>query len=112
MYLKVKEGPQNDYLVWENILLVEAPSAPEAEARAQILAWADEGDSCGTLTYGDRPATWVFAGLRKLISVSHRGIEEDLTSGDEITYSEYRVRDLTAVQKLVAGEAVEVEYVD
>jgi hypothetical protein len=112
MYLKLKDEPQHDFLVWENVLLVEASSAAEAETKAAALARDGEGDSQGTLTYGDKPGTWVFAGLRKIISVAHRGVAGRLSSGDEATYSEYRVADLPSVMKLAAGEAVDIEYVE
>src|SRR5262245_53680005 len=112
MYLKLKEETQDDFLVWENVLLVEASSPSEAETKATALARDEEGDSQGTLTHGGKPATWVFAGLRKMISVSHRGADGELTSGDEATYSEYRVADLLSVMKLAAGEAVDVRYVE
>ena len=112
MYLKLKEEPQHDFLVWENVLLVEASSPAEAETKAAALAQDDEGDSQGTLTHGGKPATWVFAGLRKIIFVAHRGADGQLASGDEATYSEYGVADLPTVMKLAAGEAVDIKYVE
>jgi len=112
MYLKLREELQDHFLVWENVLLIEASSSSEAETKAVVRARQDEGDSQGTLTYDDEPATWVFAGLRKVISVSHREVGGELSSGDEATYSEYRVADLASVMKLAGGEAVDVKYVE
>ncbi len=111
MYLKLKDEPQDDFLVWENVLLVEASSLSEAEANAISRAREDDGDSNGTLTYDGKPAAWHFAAIRKLVSDSHRWRDGHLSSGDEATYSEYRVADLQSVLKLAAGQVVDVKYV-
>lgn len=63
------------------------------------------------MTWGEQPAEWVFAGIRKLISVSHIDKEEP-SHGDEISYSEYCLKSLSDVNKLVDGDSVELSYVD
>ena len=110
MYLKLKDEPQDNFLVWENVLLVQADTPDQAEERAVARAREDEGDSNGTLTYGDKPATWVFAGLRKVLSVAHRA--DSLRSGDEVTYSEFLLQDLASIQKFARGDDLEVRYVE
>ena len=60
----------------------------------------------------DRPATWVFAGLRKTVRIAHQKATSELSSGDEITYSELKVSGEKALRRLIAGEAVAVEYVE
>ena len=47
-----------------------------------------------------------------MLSVSHEGEAGKLASGDELTYSELTAVDLAAMQQLVAGEAVNVEYTE
>jgi hypothetical protein len=60
----------------------------------------------------DQPATLVFAGIRKVITVSHWEEEGKLCSLDEITYSEFQVADEESVRKLATGEEVTVEYIE
>lgn len=59
-----------------------------------------------------QPATLVLAGLRKLITVSHRDEDGVLHSKDEITYSEFIASDESAIQRLVKGEEVDITYVE
>ncbi len=111
MYVRFRDGVQTPTPVWENVLLIEGPedgdlAFEEAEKRAR----EDEGDSEGSFRWDGRPAEWVFAGIRKLITVSHRGRVDEPRHGDEITYSEFVLPDLAAVEALAAGKTVGLEY--
>ena len=110
MYVRFKDGPQADYPVWENVLLIEAESAEVAEERATTRARRDQGDSLGSFRWNGRPAEWVFAGVRKILTVSHEA--KDLGDGDEITYSEFSVVDEKALRDLVTGREVSVRYIE
>jgi hypothetical protein len=112
MYVRFKDGVQDHYPVWENILLVEAPDDDTAHAHAVARAKEDEGDYKDSFTWQDRPATWVYAGIRKLITVSHLNPDDQLGSGDELTYSEFDLPSQSAVDRLVAGEEVDLKYVE
>ena len=112
LYVKFKDGNQDTYPIWENVYLVEAADEKEAWQRAIQIAARAEGDHNGTFRWEDRPAEWVFAGIRKVLSVSHEGEAGKLASGDELSYSELTAVDLAAMQQLVAGEAVNVEYTE
>ena len=111
MYVCFKDGRQDHYPVWENVVLIEAESDAVAEARAEERARADEGDSRGSFRWNDRPAEWVFAGIRKILSVSHQA-GEALGHGDEVTYSEFTVADEQALRDLAAGREVSARYVE
>jgi len=111
MYARFKDGQQDHYLVWENVLLVEAESDGLAEQRAAARARLDEGDSNGSFRWDGRPAEWVFAGLRKVLSVSHQAAVS-LGHGDEVTYSEFHVADEKALRDLVAGREVSLKYIE
>lgn len=110
MFVRFKDGNQGKYPVWENLILIEASSGEEAWEKAELRAKEDEGDSQGSFTWDGRPATWVFAGIRKLITCGHRG--ERPTSGTEVSYSEFEVATEEVLQKLVRGETVELTYVE
>jgi hypothetical protein len=109
-YFKYREGKQDVFPVWENVYLVEAEDSDSAWEKAEKLAEEMETDS-ETLELNDKPAQYVYAGIRKLISVFHweEGI---LKHGDEITYSEFNVFDEKDIQKLVDGEEVKIEYIE
>ena len=112
MYFKLKDRPQESYTIWENVFLIEASHAKEAWEKAVEWAKREEGDSDGSLTMDGQPATMVFAGIRKVITVSHWEKEGKLNHGDEITYSEFQVSDEASIQKLVKWEEVTLEYIE
>jgi hypothetical protein len=110
MYFKVKEGVQDQFLVWENIWLVEAKSSEEAWEKAVQLGRAEEGDDEGSLRWNDRPATCVFAGVRKVVECQSLSPEYELGDRTEITYSQLVVDSEEALAKLVNGDPVSVLY--
>ena len=110
MYVRFKDGKQDKYPVWENIVLIEAGSDKEAWEKSKRRALRYEGDSRGSFTWEGRPATWVFAGIRKIntcVDPEQRPIDET-----EITYSEFGLTTAEDLRKLVDGEPVEVVYVE
>ena len=110
LYVQYKSGAQTSFPVWENVYLIEADSSEAALEQAKARALEDEGDSGGTFMWDDRAAEWVFAGIRKIISVSHLESEGNLSSGDELTYSQLRVNSLQKVKSLAAGDIVQTIY--
>ena len=110
MYLKFKDGNQDSYPVWENALLIEAMDPEDAEQLACKRAKEDESGSNESLTWKDRPATWNFAGLRKLLIVSHPDDNEKELNGAEVTFSEFEVSNKESFQKLVNGDDVDIRY--
>ncbi len=68
---------------------------------------------CGSLTANhakDRPATWVFAGLRKLLTVSHPDPDETEFDGAEITFSEFEITEKDSFHEYVEGKDVTIRY--
>jgi hypothetical protein len=112
MFVQFKDGVQDHYPVWENILLIKAADGSEALKAAAARAREYEGDSGSSFTWDGRPASWVFAGIRKLISVSHRSITDEIGPGDEVTYSEFDLPDRHSLDRLVAGDEVDLKYVE
>ena len=108
------EEPRDHCLVWENLLLVEAPDAQVAWALAEARAIEDatpedmlflpDGRPCNRL--GGRPAKWRYAGVRKVVQVSHETEQGLLRSGDEVSYNEFEVSSPAEADSLARGEAV------
>lgn len=112
MYFKLKSGVQDRFTIWENVYLIEAENSDEAWKKAAAWAKQEEGDSGDSLMVDEQPATLVFAGIRKMITVSHWEEEGQLRHRDEITYSEFQVSDEKSIRQLVDGKEVSVEYIE
>lgn len=113
MHICFKYGEQDKYPVWENVLLIDAPSNEEALQKAETLGREQEGDEGGSLTWAERPAKWVYSGTRKLLTVSNPSSGENLPAdGAEISYSEFEVPDDVSLSRPVNGEEVTVLYVE
>ncbi len=107
MYLRFIEGPQDQYVVWENVHLVRADCTDAARLRALELGGAAEGDASGTLEWDGRRAEWMCAGVRKILTLEPFGEPQD---GTGVTYSQYLVTSQEDLQRLVSGESVVVVY--
>ena len=111
MYLRLVVGPQDGVPVWENLVLIQAGSEAEAAslAKQQALKNPDEfkGPDCGTY-FDAQPAEWVFAGVRK---VNECWVEPGASpvSGDELSWIEYHVDSVDALDALVRGDSTDVE---
>ena len=110
MYVKLKDQPQKQFTVWENIVLIKARSEDEAFEKARLRGQEEAGDEDGTFRWDGKPACWVFAGVRKLTACE----DPDKRPGDgtEITYTEMLLESEQAVCKLVNGDPVALEYAD
>jgi hypothetical protein len=108
MYTGFKGGKQDKFPIWENIVLIQAESADQALEKATKRGLEDEGDSNGTYFYEDRPATLVFAGIRKLIETQDSAKQP--SDRTEVSYSQMQVDDEESLSKLVNGEPVAVWY--
>lgn len=109
MYVRYKDGNQSNYPVWENVHLIQAATPEEAQEKAIRRAKEDEGDDSGSFTWNQRPATWLFAGLRKILTVSHSSDSDEL-DGAEITFSEFELETEAELSALVNGGDVRVVY--
>ena len=67
MYTVFREEHQDSYPVWENVFIVESADQETARTIAEGLGRDGEGDSIGSMKWEGRPASWVFAGVRKLV---------------------------------------------
>src|SRR5262245_33894691 len=108
LYVQLKNDRQRDFPVWENIVLVRARSDEDAWRQAEDRGREVAGDDDGSFRWAGQPATWVFAGVRKLT------LCDDPTNrpgaGSEITYSEMRFKSPDGVADFVAGRPVNVRF--
>jgi hypothetical protein len=102
MVVHYKHGRQTKYPAWENIVLVRAANVEDAFAKAERYGRAEEGDDGGDFHWGRRPATWKFAGVRKVTECAFEtGSPCDL---GEVTYTECVFASRSAIEKYVSGE--------
>lgn len=110
LYFRLKKKPQTRFLVWENIVLIEADSWDQARAKATERGRQDADDGSGGLSLDDEPAELVFGGVRKLVSCQDENRRPK--DGTEVSYTEMEVRSEEALRKLIAGEPVSATLVD
>jgi Domain of unknown function (DUF4288) len=110
MYVQFKDAPQDQYPVWENIFLVEGDTEEAARSRAEALGRQGEGDSDGSFRWEQRPAAWVFGGIRKLIQCDSG--DDQPSDGTEITYSEMMFPTKQAVLNFVRGTPTDIKAYD
>jgi len=108
--LRLQDGRHETYRVWENVVLVQADTEDGARAKAEIYGQESEGDDQRTLRWAERPATCVFAGIRKLVRCDSD--TQQPGDGTEITYSEIVVDTLDAVRDLAAGRPLSLKQYD
>ena len=106
MVVRFKEEQQDYFPIWENIVLIEAATIEDAEEKATARGKEDEGDSDGSFTWDGEPATWVFAGIRKLTTCVDSHFQPK--HGTEITYTEFLVESEADLHRFVDGEEVKV----
>lgn len=111
MLVKFKNGNQDKFPVQENVVLIKASSGDEATEKAEKKGREIERISHGTFTWNNRPAEWVFAGIRKVLTVANATpVRNRLSNGTEVTYSEFELESEEAFKKLINGEDVMVLY--
>ena len=112
-YFEFKYEEQDSYLVHENVYLIQAVDESSAMGKAIEIAKENEDLSEDNhLELNEKPARYLFSGIRKLITVSNYDKENEdiIESGVEATYSELEVDNLNQVKKLSEGSFVEVLY--
>lgn len=112
-YFEFKYEEQDSYLVHENVYLIQA--VDEFSAMGKAIEIAKENEDLSEDDYlelNEKPARYLFSGIRKLITVSNYDKENEdiIESGVEATYSELEVDNLNQVKKLSEGSFVEVLY--
>jgi len=110
LWVKYTEHKQKTFPLWENVILIKARSEAEALAKAEAHGQRMACRGKPTFTWGSKPATWVFGGVRKVTACDDSAERPD--DGTEITYTQMRVRSAAALKKLLEGEPVGVQYIE
>jgi hypothetical protein len=110
MYVKRAHNPSGRIPVWENIILIKADSEEMAFAKAQERGKQDEGDEDGTFRWDGEPATWVFAGVRKVTLCEDS--EKQPGDGCEISYTEMEINSEQGLLNLLNNKCAEVRLTD
>ena len=111
---KFRTGKQKRFSVWEDVCLVEASSGAVAQRKAERLGKARE-DIDQAWTAGGRPASLVFAGVRKVLTIANPISAPSLNTdpprhGTEVTFSTFTLKSKRDLNKLVSGQSVPVIY--
>jgi len=110
MYVRFKKHRQTHFPVWENVILIKARSDLEAFKKAEKRGREEEGDCGGTFRWGGKPARWVFAGVRQLITCDN--LQKRPSDRSEVTYLELDVSSKKELKKFVDGESAVVKMLD
>jgi len=106
MVVEFKDEAQTAFPVWENIVLIQADSEEEAFTKAERKGREGEGDEDGSFRWADKPARWVFGGVRKLTLC--QDAEKRPEDGTEISYIQMWVGSRNALRKLIESDRVGV----
>lgn len=103
-----KNHKQDDFHLWENLVLIKAKTDKEALEKAKIIGKTEETDFFGTYRVNKRPAQISFVGIRELLKCVH----EDRQPGDgtEVFYFELSVKSKQDLMKFLNGEKVQVTF--
>jgi hypothetical protein len=110
MFVELKTASQKRFPVWENVILIAAKDEEDAFEQAERHGRAEEGDDGGTFEWGECPARWVFAGVRKLTECDTAG--GGLASDTELTYTELELGSREDVKRLASGKPVQALFND
>jgi hypothetical protein len=110
MYFRWREGDQDHFPVWENIVLIQAGSVEEAFAKAEQRGKDDAAYDDESLRYGNRPETLEFAGVRALVACDDA--DERPGDGTEVSYVELELNSRQELDAFVEGKRVAVVYTE
>ena len=110
MSVRLVNGSQVEYPIWENMKLLVANSREEAQAEAERIGKNEEEPLSESFRYGGEPGRIMFEGVRKLIECESS--DERPGHGTEISYAQYQINDLDQLRPLAGGDEVSILYVE
>lgn len=107
------EEPKRKISAYENVILLQAASFIDAENMARLIGIEDASIDDG-LTVDGAPARRVFAGVRKVVTISNYEGDQDRDPPGhrtEISYSEFKLKSMDHLNKFGSGDEVELIYI-
>jgi len=103
---RLKVQPQDHYIVWENIVHIQAASEEQAYEKAKLRALEDEADG---QFLNNQPSEWVFAGVRMLCEC----VDSDQRPGDgtEVSFLELEFDSKEGLEKFVGGKSGMAQFI-
>jgi len=108
-YIKVLHEAQETFPLYENVVLIQAPSVEDAHSEAERIG-RFAAENAGDIWLDERPSQMVFGGVRKLIECQDGEMQPQ--HGTEVSYSQMEAGSEGDITKLVQGEAVTVLYTE
>jgi Domain of unknown function (DUF4288) len=106
--VEFKNTSSSSIPVWENMIFIRAKDESSALKKAEKIGSEYSTDFGGSYRYGGKKAELKFLGVRKLIECSLFG--EEIGTGDEISYSKFKVGTKNDLKKLLSGKSCKIEY--
>jgi len=109
MAVRYRDGLQDSFPCYENVVLVCAETDDEAMSQAAQLGREEANVEADDFRWDGRPARWEFVGVRKLIECRSPGSVQDRVShGTELTYSQFTLDSEASLTRFANGDAVQV----
>ncbi len=115
--IKLKDGRQKIYPIYENYVLIEADTVEDAFEKADLIG-EKVSNIDARLILNNKPAKMMYMGLRKLIEIHDPlSISDELhmsrpEHGTEVSYSYMEVDSEDKLKRLAKGESVVITYID
>jgi hypothetical protein len=106
MNTRFDQGPQTEYPVWENLILIQAKSSRRALDRANKLGRSAQKELAHSVMYRGRHASLTFAGVRRLVTLE----DGRPTDGSQVSMTLFQVRGQKAFRRLLRGKEVSLEF--
>ena len=109
-YAKFRDGVQDYYPFYENVVLIEADSPEEAWDKAEQFGKDNEFDDT-SLTWNDRLAQMSFAGVRKIVALSPgEALDGSPKHGTDLTYSLMVIDEEEDFRNFLNNQPADVHY--
>jgi hypothetical protein len=102
--VRIKNDQTGPIHAYENIFLIEAQDAEDAEQKGLLVGKEQEGDAGGSFEWEGMPARLEFEGVRKVIEVRSMASGNAPISGAEVTYNLLEFQSLQTMKAFAAGE--------
>lgn len=112
MILRPQHPVDQPLYCWENLLLIWAAEGSDPWEVAQNRAAEDATAEFEMAPPYEVPSRWEFGGIRKIVEVRHHQSEDELGSGDELSYNIMQFRDDGEIERFVSGQECQVVHGD